>query len=570
MLLSQKSLIFVFVINNLCFPLSSIANPINSSENEDIFTSNSCECAEDLKLDNSPNYFVNEINKSNHKDSFQVSQFNEISTQFQAQNPEDLSITTQDNNWRFQFQPYATIPISTYGTATARGRTVNYDLSLGDVLDSLNFTASARAEAWKGRLGFIVDGYFVNLGNVVNLEKQVTRTPSALDALNYLMSKGTNTRVTDLVNNLAQKIQTAKENKELKQEEIVQKIDQLEQQINNLKITINDDLEKIENIDLKVEEIKNNLANFSDLRIGDLNFQNLDNLKLNPDGFKELLALNIRDFPKIQDLQELNNRIENTRVREVLSSIPQIKQKLTETKSVLEESLEKIQEEIKIKETDELQKLQEEIEQAKSLVEEELAKIQKTEDFLENRLPQELDISSKTDLNFKQGIYDFAISYHFGEIPNYKLSEKPSNRRYPLLWFQPIAGVRLNNLSINIEENINIVATSTLVNFNGSFQNNYSQSKTWLGPMIGAKLGVQMNDAIALWLRGDYAGFGVGGETDYSWNILGGMDWWVGYNTSLQLGYRFYEINYQNGSGNNAFGFQESFNGPFISVTFHF
>lgn len=570
MLLSQKSLIFVFIFHSICFPLSSIATPINSSENEDIFTSNSCECAEDLKLDNSTNYFVNEINKNNHKDSFQVSQFNEISTQFQAQNTEDLSITTQDNNWRFQFQPYATIPISTYGTATARGRTVNYDLSLGEVLDSLNFTASARAEAWKGRLGFIVDGYFVNLGDVVNLEKQATRTPSALDALNYLMSKGTNTRVTDLVNNLDQKIQTAKENKELKQEEIVQKIDQLEQQINNLKITINDDLAKIENIDLKVEEIRNNLASFSDSRIGDLNFQNLDNLKLTPDGFKELLALNIRDFPQIQDLQELNNRIENTRVREVRSSIPQIKQKLTETKSVLEESIAKIKEEIKIKETEELQKLQAEIEQAKSLVEEELAKIQKAEDFLDNRLPQELDISSKTDLNFKQGIYDFAISYHFGEIPNYRLPEKPSNRRYPLLWFQPIAGVRLNNLSINIEENINIVATSTLVNFNGSFQNNYSQSKTWLGPMIGAKLGVQMNDAIALWLRGDYAGFGVGGETDYSWNILGGMDWWVGYNTSLQLGYRFYEINYQNGSGNNAFGFQESFNGPFISATFHF
>jgi hypothetical protein len=574
MFLSQKSLIFVFIFHSICFPLSSIATPINSSKNDGIFTSNSCECAEDLKIDNNANYFINKFNQDADKTNLETNQINQninhLSTQFQAQNSQDLSITKQDNNWRFQFQPYTTIPISTYGTATVRGRSVNYDLSLGELLDSLNFTASARAEAWKGRLGFIVDGYFVNLGNVVNLQKQANHNPSALDALNYLMSKGTNTRVTDLVNNLEQKIQIVKKNEELKQEEIIEKRNQIEEQINNLKVTINGDLEKIDNIDFKVEEIKNNLASFSNYRIGDLNFQNLDNLKLTPDGFKELLALNVRDFPKIQDLEELNNRIKNTRVREVLSSLPEIKQKLTETKNILEESLEKIQEERQIKETEELDKLQLEIEQAKSLVEEELAKIKKTEDFLENRLPQELDISSKTDLNFKQGIYDFAISYHFGEIPNYKLSEKPSNRSYPLLWFQPIAGVRLNNLSIDIEETINVVATSTIVNFNGSFQNNYSQSKTWLGPMLGAKIGLQMNDAIALWLRGDYAGFGVGGETDYSWNILGGMDWWVGYNTSLQLGYRFYEINYQNGSGDNAFGFQESFNGPFVSATFHF
>jgi hypothetical protein len=138
------------------------------------------------------------------------------------------------------------------------------------------------------------------------------------------------------------------------------------------------------------------------------------------------------------------------------------------------------------------------------------------------------------------------------------------------VWFQPIAGVRLNNISIDIEQTTNVFATSTLVNFNGSFQNNYGQTRTWFEPMVGAKFGVQMNDRIGLWLRGDASGFGLAGETDMSWNILGGMDWWVGYNTSLQLGYRFYEIDYAWGSGNNAFGFKESFNGPFLSATFHF
>jgi hypothetical protein len=405
------------------------------------------------------------------------------------------------------------------------------------------------------------------LGDVVDLQAQVTRTPSALNSVNYLLSKGTNTRITELANNLEQKIEIAKQNERLKKDEITKKIDT---KIEDLKITINEDLERLKTVDIKVEEIRNNLANFVDSRIGDLNFQDLENLKLTPEGFKELLALNIKDFPQTQDLQELNKRIEDTRVKEVLSSIPEIEQKLTETRETIQQGIETIIEQRKIEDIEKLQALQKELEEAKSLIDQELVKIEQTKDFIENRSPQNLDIDSQTNLSFQQGIYDFAVSYHFGDIPNYRLPEQPSGRNYPIFWFQPIAGMRLNNISVNIEETINVVATSTLVNFNGSFKNNYGQTRTWLEPMIGAKLGMQLNDRIGFWLRGDASGFGLAGETDMSWNIYSGMDWWVGYNTSLQLGYRFYEIDYSRGSGNNAFGFKESFNGPFLSATFHF
>lgn len=566
MLSFKKSLIFILTVGSICFPLKTISNPISAQEKDDIFTSNGCDCAQDLKS----NYFQEFDIKKDISNTFQVSQFNQnnnsLLPQIQAQNSE-VNITTDPNKWRFQFQPYATIPITTYGTATARGRTVDYDMDLGQVLDSLNFTASARVEAWKGRFGLIFDGYYVNLGDTVNLSKQLSRNPSALNSLNYLMSKGTNTRVTELVNNLEQKIEIAKQNEQLKKDEITQKLDT---KIDDLKFTINEDLEKLKTVEIKVEEIRNNLANFVDSRIGDFNFQNLENLKLTPEGFKELLALNIKDFPQTQDLRELNNRIEDTRVKEVLSSIPEIKQKLTETRETIQQGIETIIEQRKIEETEKLQALQKELEEAKSLIDQELVKIEQTKDFIENRSPQNLDIDSQTNLSFQQGIYDFAVSYHFGDIPNYRLPEKPSGRNYPLFWFQPIAGMRLNNISVNIEETINVVATSTLVNFSGSFKNNYGQTRTWLEPMIGAKLGMQLNDRIGFWLRGDASGFGLAGETDMSWNIYTGMDWWVGYNTSLQLGYRFYEIDYSWGSGNNAFGFKESFNGPFLSATFHF
>ncbi|BAQ64114.1 hypothetical protein [Geminocystis sp. NIES-3709] len=566
MFLSQKSLISILTIGSLYFPLKAIANPITSQEKDDIFTSNGCDCAEDLR----GNYFQELELKKNNLETFQNNQFNQninsLLPQIQAQNSE-INITTDPNKWRLQFQPYTTVPINTYGTATARGRTVDYDMDLGQVFDSLNFTASARVEAWKGRLGFIFDGYYVNLGDAVNLSKQLSRNPSALNSVNYLLSKGTNTRVTELVNNLEQKIEIAKENEQLKKNEIIQRVDT---KIEDLKFTVNEDLERLKAVDIKVEEIRNNLTNFVNSRIGDLNFQDLKNFQLIPEGFKELLALNIKDFPQIQDLQELNKRIEDTRVREVLSSIPEIKQKLTETRETVRQGIETVIEERKIEDTEKLRELQKELEEAKALIDQELAKIEQTKDFIENRSPQNLDIDSQTNLSFQQGIYDFAVSYHFGEIPNYKLGDKPSGRNYPLFWFQPIAGMRLNNISINIEETINVVATSTLVNFNGSFKNNYGQTRTWLEPMIGAKLGMQLNDRIGLWLRGDASGFGLAGETDMSWNVLFGTDVWIGYNTALQLGYRFYEIDYSWGSGNNAFGFKESFNGPFLSATFHF
>lgn len=572
MLLFKHNLLKIIIVLTTLFPSLAEANTVFDDEL-------GCNCAEDLKLDQ--NNYKPTIDKIN-TETTQLTQFNQVYpdssssslrlySQIQAQNSESSSATQIEqidpDQWRFQFQPYVTVPINTYGTATARGRSVDYHLSLGEMFDALNFTASARFEAWKGRLGFIVDGYYVNLGDMVNLEKQITRTPSALNAVNYLMSKGTNTRVTELINNLDQKIETAKQNEQLKKDEITQKIDT---KIEDLKITINEDLERLKTVDIKVEEIRNNLANFVDSRIGDMNFQDLKNLRLTPEGFKELLALNIKDFPQTQDLEELNKRIEDTRVKEVLSSLPEIKHKLTETRETIRQGIETIIEERKNEDTEKLQALQKELEEAKALIDQELAKIEQTKDFIENRSPQNLDIDSQTNLSFQQGIYDFALSYHFGEIPNYRRPDQPSGRNYPILWFQPIAGVRLNNLSINIDETINVNATSSLVNFSGSFQNNYGQTRTWFEPMLGAKLGAQFNDAFGLWLRGDASGFGLAGETDMSWNILGGMDWWVGYNTSLQLGYRFYQIDYSWSSGNNAFGFKESFNGPFLSATVHF
>ncbi|MGL5035535.1 MAG: hypothetical protein ACRC6M_17250, partial [Microcystaceae cyanobacterium] len=182
-----------------------------------------------------------------------------------------------------------------------------------------------------------------------------------------------------------------------------------------------------------------------------------------------------------------------------------------------------------------------------------------------NRFP---NASVESTLSFNQGIYDFAISYHFGDAAPYNLPKEPSNKPFPLLWFEPIAGMRLNAINAAIEDvNFNLGSKS----FSPSLERiNTDQDRTWIEPMLGGKLGLQISDPITFWIRGDASGFGMAGDTDLSWNLLAGMDWWVNSMTSLQLGYRFYEINYKNGTGNNAFGFEQNFNGPYIAATFHF
>jgi hypothetical protein len=69
-----------------------------------------------------------------------------------------------DDEWRFSVQPYLFLPVSTTGTATVAGGSIDVDLSLKDVLEHLNFAISGRGEAWKGDFGLIIDMNYLNIG----------------------------------------------------------------------------------------------------------------------------------------------------------------------------------------------------------------------------------------------------------------------------------------------------------------------------------------------------------------------------------------------------------------------
>ena len=619
----------------------------------------------------------------------------------------------EDRGWQIKFQPYATIPISTYGTATARGRTVSYHLDLGEVLQSLRVTGSARVEAWNGRFGLIFDGYYASLRNVIDRQKTTVRQPNFIDSLNWLLSRDASQRIQKAINGLegisqsvdriqglkeegsfqeaGDKIRALRQDIALKTEQLSQlpaaaeevrdqirqevalreeQLQELETAINNarqrfqqeivpkieqaqeLKTTLaeirqevqqeverkaerlnefkqaldslqgqlaerqntlqemvvkiqtlpdvdigeirdNIDIRDLRDLEKKIAELPRDPA-FSD-RLGNLkDFQEKlsqiqEALARGQEKIQELRGLKdseplqqlqakiqeLRELKDSEPLQQLQGKIEELRQTKDSEILQQLQAKVQELQQLkdsepLQQLQAKLQELRGLKDSEPLQRLEQEIQNARESLEQLEQTMQQVQEFADNRQLQQLEADSETNLQFDQGIYDFAVSYHIGAPLSHELPEKPSNRSFPLIWFQPYAGLRLNSISIDIEQTLTVQLSSPLVNFSQTFQQTFSQGRTWFEPLLGGKFGVQVSDPITLWIRGDASGFGLAGDTDISWNLLFGVDWWVNRQISLQFAYRFYGIEYKNGSGDNAFGFTENFNGPFLAATFHF
>lgn len=562
---------------------------------------------------------------------------------------EETSLQKPDNQWHFKLQPYATIPITTYGTATVKGRSVDYHLDLGETLQNLRVTASGRLEGWKGKWGFIVDGYYVSLQGINNSQRSVERIPNTLNALNYLLSKDVNNKAQNLATILNQDVESLEKVEELRQIQPVETLRQtvqtiqgtvaqdaqtlrdLEQNLRNVQADINQKESQIQTVssefqqrvktfqetvdqdaqtlqdlerDLQKAQIEINQRE-SRLQAVKFDLQQAEFLNIDKKELEKMIALNNQEIEGV-----VNEKIETAITR--LEGLDSLKQQLTETRNSLEnvskevsdvqaitdekianamkgletleslqqqfiearDSLDKVSQEISelraIQDSPELQQLQAKIENTKVILDQDIQTLEQIQNFAENRDPQTLDANVTTDLQFDQGIYDFALSYHIGDVPLTELPETPSNRAYPLFWFQPIAGVRLNNIDIEIQQTIDLSLSSSLINFQGTFEETFKGGRTWFEPMLGGKLGLQISDPIIFWVRGDVSGFGLAGERDLSWNVFFGVDWWIRRQLSLQFAYHFYRIDYQIGQGNNAFGLTQNLNGPYLAATFHF
>jgi hypothetical protein len=85
-------------------------------------------------------------------------------------------------------------------------------------------------------------------------------------------------------------------------------------------------------------------------------------------------------------------------------------------------------------------------------------------------------------------------------------------------------------------------------------------SKAWVDPFIGFRGRVDLNDQLYLTGRGDIGVFGV--SSDLAWNVYGALGTDLTERTCVEVGYRYYQDDYERG----AFLYNTALHGPFIGV----
>jgi opacity protein-like surface antigen len=155
------------------------------------------------------------------------------------------------------------------------------------------------------------------------------------------------------------------------------------------------------------------------------------------------------------------------------------------------------------------------------------------------------------DVDITDSVFDFAVGY--------RLVEKPLGDGSRTLLIEPFAGGRYHYLKQEID-----------LSAGGSPITTLGGSEDWVEPIVGGRIALVLTEKLKFLLRGDVGGFGIGSASDLTWNLIAALDFQPWEKTSLKLGYRHFDMDYEKGSGTRAFGFDGQIYGPQVGVTFYF
>jgi hypothetical protein len=127
-------------------------------------------------------------------------------------------------------------------------------------------------------------------------------------------------------------------------------------------------------------------------------------------------------------------------------------------------------------------------------------------------------------------------------------------------WLEVGAGTLLNSLKPGVNVQVNNIG-------GGTTARNKETSKTWLDPMLIARVKSKPGDKFIYSLRGEIGGFGVG--ADFTWQVQA----YAGYRFSklfqLTGGYRVIGVNYNKGTGEGRFLYDMDTFGPVVRFGFN-
>ena len=95
-----------------------------------------------------------------------------------------------------------------------------------------------------------------------------------------------------------------------------------------------------------------------------------------------------------------------------------------------------------------------------------------------------------------------------------------------------------------------------------------SQDKTWVDPIVGVTIRTPAKRVVQLRLYTEVGGFGAG--SDFTWQVFPDLSINLTQKASLEFGYRWLDLNYATGEGNDHFRYDVLTQGPVVGFAFRF
>ena len=165
-------------------------------------------------------------------------------------------------------------------------------------------------------------------------------------------------------------------------------------------------------------------------------------------------------------------------------------------------------------------------------------------------------LTGRASVNVSQGIYDLAVRYRFGE-PEAAVG---TPGQFSLI---PYAGIRVIDAQMDVAAQVDLGNNILSVQRQGNF------GRTWAQPLLGTQASLFLSPRLRAFARADIGGFGLGGAKDLSGNAQIGLGYAVGNSTDLNISWRYFGLDYNNGSNPDS-GFSSYQNGLEIGLKFFF
>ena len=188
----------------------------------------------------------------------------------------------------------------------------------------------------------------------------------------------------------------------------------------------------------------------------------------------------------------------------------------------------------------------------------------------------EVDVNADIaiDVDIRLWMNDFAAHYRL-------VDQRFGDGNKERFIFEPYGGFRYTYLrqEATIEENGNIRLSSSgsrprsrssSGSVSSSGKEKIGDSRDYVEPLVGGRLVWELDEKLTLWFRGDVGGFGIGSGSDLTYNLIPGCSYRLTKNTTLDLSYRYFNMDYSNGSGHDELAMDVEAYGPVFGMTILF